>query len=323
MLKHGVRETTTTAGTGTVTLVAASGYSRAADRFSVGQIMDYLILDNNGNKEWGFGTVGAANTLARTTIAGTLSAGVYAAGGAALSLSGSAVVACVEHEVAAGANIASAATVDLTAATGTSPRITGITATSAVTMNEGQWALVVADGAWPLTYHATTNKLNTAAANYTLTAGDMVLYNKDKSGIVHGFIIKADGTAVVSAASGVTSVSGTAPVVSSGGSTPAISIPAATASVAGHMTAAQASKLAGIAAGATVGISVDVGVFGVGVFLVAVLDAGANVFSAATVAGSRLTTTGLTVNQVLSGTWRNISSAQCDNLSTGFFQRIS
>lgn len=98
---------------------------------------------------------------------------------------------------AAGANIASAATVDLTAATGNSPRITGTTATSAVTMNAGQICLVVADAAWPLTHNSTTNKLNAGTANYTLTAGDMVLYSKDLSGIVHGFIIRADGRAVM------------------------------------------------------------------------------------------------------------------------------
>lgn len=49
----------------------------------------------------------------------------------------------------------------------------------------------------------------------------------------------------------VTSVGATSPVVSSGGTTPTISIPAATASVNGYMTAAYASKLDGIAAGAT------------------------------------------------------------------------
>lgn len=97
--------------------------------------------------------------------------------------------------IAAGANIASAATIDLTAATGNCPRITGTVATSAVTMNTGQWALVVADGAWPLTYHATTNKIS-GSADYTLAAGDHVLYHKDLSGIVHGLIIKANGTAV-------------------------------------------------------------------------------------------------------------------------------
>lgn len=97
----------------------------------------------------------------------------------------------------AGANIASAATIDLTAATGNCPRITGTTATSAVTMNTGQQMIVVADGAWPLTYHATTNKLNTGGTNYTCAAGDIIIYHKDLSGVVHGRIIRANGTAVV------------------------------------------------------------------------------------------------------------------------------
>ncbi len=106
---------------------------------------------------------------------------------------------------AAGANIASAATIDLTAATGNSPRITGTTPTSAVTMNTGQWCLVISDGAWPLTYNATTNKIS-GGVDRTLAAGDRVLYHKDASGIVHGFIMKADGTAVVSSAAAIGAV---------------------------------------------------------------------------------------------------------------------
>ena len=49
----------------------------------------------------------------------------------------------------------------------------------------------------------------------------------------------------------VTDVTGTAPVVSSGGTTPAISITAATSSDAGSMSAADKTKLDGIAANAT------------------------------------------------------------------------
>ena len=49
----------------------------------------------------------------------------------------------------------------------------------------------------------------------------------------------------------VTSVSGSAPVVSSGGTAPTISMAAASAGANGYMTAAYASKLDGIAAGAT------------------------------------------------------------------------
>lgn len=53
----------------------------------------------------------------------------------------------------------------------------------------------------------------------------------------------------------VTGVTATAPVVSSGGTAPIISMAPATASANGYMTSAYASKLDGIAAGATVGIT--------------------------------------------------------------------
>ncbi len=98
----------------------------------------------------------------------------------------------------ASADIASAATVDLSTATGNVTRITGTTATSAFTMNAGQWHLCIADGAWPLTYHATTNKLNTGGSNYTCAAGDRVLLHKDNSGIIQATIFKNNGTAVAS-----------------------------------------------------------------------------------------------------------------------------
>jgi len=68
--------------------------------------------------------------------------------------------------------------------------------------------------------------------------------------------VKSQGFAT---SSGVTAVSGTAPIVSSGGNTPAISIPAATASVSGHMTSTQASKLDGIATGAQVNVATNLG----------------------------------------------------------------
>lgn len=98
---------------------------------------------------------------------------------------------------AAGTAIASAATVDLTAATGNIVHITGTTATSALTMNAGQWMMLIADGAWPLTYNATTNKINTNGANYTLSAGDRVLYHKDANGVVIGEIFSNSGTSII------------------------------------------------------------------------------------------------------------------------------
>lgn len=55
----------------------------------------------------------------------------------------------------------------------------------------------------------------------------------------------------------LTSVTGAAPIVSSGGLTPAISISAATTGAAGSMSAADKTKLDGIAAGAQVNVATD------------------------------------------------------------------
>ncbi len=97
---------------------------------------------------------------------------------------------------AAGADIASATTVDLTAATGNLVRITGTTATTGVTINNGQVVLCYPTGAWPLTYHATNMPIK-GGASYTCAAGDTVIFSKDGNGSLHVDIFKADGTAVV------------------------------------------------------------------------------------------------------------------------------
>jgi hypothetical protein len=55
----------------------------------------------------------------------------------------------------------------------------------------------------------------------------------------------------------IESVSGTAPIISSGGATPVISISAATTSAAGSMSAADKTKLDGIASGAQVNVGTD------------------------------------------------------------------
>ena len=97
-LLHGIAETTITAGTGTLSLGGqVPGASPFAARLAVAATVPY-VLANGTNKEWGIGTVGAGNTLARTTITGTLVAGVYTVGGVAITLVGSSQVSAVEHE---------------------------------------------------------------------------------------------------------------------------------------------------------------------------------------------------------------------------------
>ena len=100
---------------------------------------------------------------------------------------------------AAGADIASATTVDLTAATGNLVRITGTTATTGVTINNGQVVLCYPTGAWPLTYHATNMPIK-GGVSYTCAAGDTVIFSKDGDGTLHVDIFKADGTALVAVA---------------------------------------------------------------------------------------------------------------------------
>jgi len=168
----------------------------------------------------------------------------------------------------------------------------------------------------------------TSLEGLSLVAGDIVyataadtLQRLAKGTAAQHLVMNAGATAPEwsTSASGVTSVTGTAPVVSSGGATPAISIPAATASVAGHMTAAYASKLDGIAAGATVGVPKDAGAIGIGVILPLTNTTGVAIASGATSATGLKTR----LNNVVTGTWRNIEEDSCADLATCTFQRIS
>lgn len=85
---NGVYETTTTSGTGTVTLSAVTGRPRFSDA-SVGALVPYAIKDGN-NWEWGIGKVSASNTLARTKVTATLVSGTYDnTSPSAITLSGS------------------------------------------------------------------------------------------------------------------------------------------------------------------------------------------------------------------------------------------
>lgn len=95
-----------------------------------------------------------------------------------------------------GTDIPSASTVDLTAATGNTVRITGTTAITAFTMNAGQQMELIAVGALPLTYNATTMNIN-GGVSYTCSAGDRLSVTKDGSGVVRVNVTKQDGSAVV------------------------------------------------------------------------------------------------------------------------------
>lgn len=97
----------------------------------------------------------------------------------------------------AAVDIASAATLDLTAnaASSNTLRVTGTTTTTAITLADGQHRLLRAAAAWPITHGASL--ICPGSANYTCAAGDMVMAVGEATGVVRLMIWKADGTAVV------------------------------------------------------------------------------------------------------------------------------
>lgn len=98
------------------------------------------------------------------------------------------------------ASIASAATVDLSTATGNLVHITGSTGpiTSFGTVSAGTSIVVIFDSTPTITYNASTMILNTGGADYTCTAGDRAVLFSEGSGIWVVNLIKKDGTSLVS-----------------------------------------------------------------------------------------------------------------------------
>ncbi|MBI3771457.1 MAG: hypothetical protein HY272_01940 [Gammaproteobacteria bacterium] len=76
MHANGIKETTITAGNGTVTLSAVTGFVRFSDAFAINSLCSYAIHDGN-NWEWGLGIVLAGNTLQRYKVLATYASGVY------------------------------------------------------------------------------------------------------------------------------------------------------------------------------------------------------------------------------------------------------
>ena len=101
----------------------------------------------------------------------------------------------------AGADIASATAVNLTAATGNVVVITGTVTSTSLTMTKGQQMTLIAAAAWPLTFHATTMNI-TGGVSYTCAAGDRLYVVKDDDDVIRVSVNKQDGTAVVAGAAG-------------------------------------------------------------------------------------------------------------------------
>lgn len=80
MLAFGIKQTSTTTGTGNLTLASVSGFPQFNDCFvyTNARRFEYEILDSNGAPvENGVGYLSAANTLVREKIVATYDSGVY------------------------------------------------------------------------------------------------------------------------------------------------------------------------------------------------------------------------------------------------------
>lgn len=125
------------------------------------------------------------------------------------------------------------------------PTLNQNTTGSAATLTTGRTLGITGDMTW-------TSPAFNGSGNVT-AAGTLATVNSNVGSFTNANItVNAKGlvTAASSGTAPVTAVSGTAPIVSSGGTTPVISISAATTSTAGSMSAADKTKLDGIAAGA-------------------------------------------------------------------------
>lgn len=106
-----------------------------------------------------------------------------------------------------GADIASAATINLTSATGNGVHVTGTTQIDAVTLGSGMWRLVIFDGILTLTHHATDNNLP-GGANITTAAGDRAVYWSDGTTVYCQSYVRATGAPAGAATAGAVTTSG-------------------------------------------------------------------------------------------------------------------
>lgn len=191
----GTSTTSITIGTGDKTFTTQAGLG-----FVAGQSVNVASTANPANYMSGIVKSYSGTTLVVTVItvggSGTIASWAIALGlsGGGASLGTNTFTAA--QNFAQGADIASAATINLTSATGNILTVTGTVATSAVTLGAGMTRIVRAAAAWPLTYNATTNNI-TGGVSIVLEAGDHVIYH-NLSGVIYGLIIKASGRAVVS-----------------------------------------------------------------------------------------------------------------------------
>lgn len=187
--------TSNTIGTGSKTFTVPAGLG-----FIAGMPLNIANTATPTNSFFGYVTSYSSTTLI-VNVTSTLGSGTFSAWSISLAASaggatlGSNIFTALQRWTT-GSNIASAATVDLTAATGNTVNITGTTTTTAFTITAGQWMELIAPAGWPLTFHATN--LNIAGGqSYLCRAGDRVKVYKALDGVTYVNIFSQNGNPVL------------------------------------------------------------------------------------------------------------------------------
>ena len=144
-------------------------------------------------QEWVDTTTGLLKVRDSTNTSWIVMGTIGAAYMGLLSLAGGQMTGVLNESL--GASIASASTINLTAATGNGVHITGTTAITAVTLGAGMFRTVIFDGILTLTHHATNNNLQ-GAANITTAVGDRAIYWGDGTTVYCFGYVRADGTSL-------------------------------------------------------------------------------------------------------------------------------
>lgn len=95
-----------------------------------------------------------------------------------------------------GANVATAATLNLDTATGAFVDLTGTTTVTAVTLSDGRHRMARATGAFQITVGASLIG-NAGGSNINVEVGDLIIFEGYSAGVVRFWLIRASGRAIV------------------------------------------------------------------------------------------------------------------------------